>query len=218
MWVGRARAICPLPRIHARLQRWLDPGGADRAGARSWGGKVSIQSLVARRTSPTSRRSEVAEPDHHARGRERICAYYCGGKLYASAGPSRTGVLRRTCPTMTFRWNPSAACRRGASGRENISSGKGAPSPWALARDALLLSVGSPGYFVALWCTWRVTGPGAEPRVWLGRRSQGSLPLLLILGHAGLRARSIGFAHAQARASVYTITNAGASSCASAWR
>lgn len=78
---------------------------------------------------------------------------------------------------------------------------QGAPDPWALARDALLLRW-IAGYFGAL-LAWRVIARG--PIEGWAEALSGSLPLLIL----GTLACGLvyGFARLQARASVYTITN-----------
>lgn len=78
---------------------------------------------------------------------------------------------------------------------------QGAPDAWALARDALVLRWVA-GYF-ALLMLWRVLSR-APTEGWMGA-AQGTGPLWLMGGLAcGL---IYGFSYAQARASVYTITN-----------
>lgn len=79
---------------------------------------------------------------------------------------------------------------------------QGAPNPWALARDALLLRW-IIGYFVLL-ALWRIVA--RSPVEGLQQAIIGTGPLLIL----GTLACSLiyGFAYVQARASVYTITNA----------
>ncbi|WP_116132658.1 photosynthetic complex putative assembly protein PuhB [Tropicimonas sp. IMCC34043] len=78
---------------------------------------------------------------------------------------------------------------------------QGSPNPWALARDALLLRWVA-GYF-GLLAVWRVVAK-APQEGWLGA-VEGIAPLLILGAVACVLI--YGFAWAQARASLYTITN-----------